>query len=208
MNNNDVKRLGVMLVISSPSGAGKTTLARKLLEEDENIKLSVSVTTRKPRRIEENNKDYIFINEKKFQSMIENNELLEYATVFGNKYGTPKKQVEKRINKGQDVLFDIDWQGTQALREIEPKHLVSVFILPPSTKELEKRLLSRGQDSEKEVKKRMAEANSEITHWAEYDYVIINYDIKKTLDKLKSILFSERLKRIRQIGLIDFVRKF
>ena len=196
-----------MLVISSPSGAGKTTLARKLLEQDDNIKLSVSVTTRKPRKAEKNNKDYIFVDKKKFQEMVKNNDLLEFAKVFGNNYGTPRKPVESRINNGKDVLFDIDWQGTQALREMEPKHLVSVFILPPSTKELEIRLKSRGQDSDDEVKRRMAEANSEITHWAEYDYIIINYEIEKTLKKLKSILITERLKRVRQIGLIDFVRK-
>ena len=207
MKRNKINRLGIMLVISSPSGAGKTTLARKLLEQDDNIKLSVSVTTRKPRKAEKNNKDYIFVEKQKFQKMVKNNDLLEFAKVFGNNYGTPRKPVESRINNGKDVLFDIDWQGTQALREMEPKHLVSVFILPPSTKELEIRLKSRGQDSDDEVKRRMAEANSEITHWAEYDYIIINYEIEKTLKKLKSILITERLKRVRQIGLIDFVRK-
>ena len=207
MKRNKINRLGIMLVISSPSGAGKTTLARKLLEQDDNIKLSVSVTTRKPRKAEKNNKDYIFVDKKKFQEMVKNNDLLEFAKVFGNNYGTPRKPVESRINNGKDVLFDIDWQGTQALREMEPKHLVSVFILPPSTKELEIRLKSRGQDSDDEVKRRMAEANSEITHWAEYDNIIINYEIEKTLKKLKSILITERLKRVRQIGLIDFVRK-
>ena len=207
MNNSKIKRLGIMLVISSPSGAGKTTLARKLLQEDQEIKLSVSVTTRKPRKTEKNKKDYIFIDESQFQSMVKNNELLEFAKVFGNNYGTPRAPVEKRISDGKDVLFDIDWQGTQALREMEPKHLVSVFILPPSTKELEKRLQSRGQDSPEVVKKRMDEANSEITHWAEYDYIIINNDIEKTLEKLKAILISERLRRVRQVGLIDFVRK-
>ena len=194
MKRNKINRLGIMLVISSPSGAGKTTLARKLLEQDDNIKLSVSVTTRKPRKAEKNNKDYIFVDKKKFKEMVKNNELLEFAKVFGNNYGTPRKPVESRINNGKDVLFDIDWQGTQALREMEPKHLVSVFILPPSTKELEIRLKSRGQDSDDEVKRRMAEANSEITHWAEYDYIIINYEIEKTLKKLKSILITERLK--------------
>ena len=207
MKRNKINRLGIMLVISSPSGAGKTTLARKLLEQDDNIKLSVSVTTRKPRKEEKNNKDYIFVDEQKFQEMVKNNDLLEFAKVFGNNYGTPRNLVESRINNGKDVLFDIDWQGTQALREMEPKHLVSVFILPPSTKELEIRLKSRGQDSDEEVKRRMAEASSEITHWAEYDYIIINYQIEKTLKKLKSILITERLKRVRQIGLIDFVRK-
>ena len=205
--NNKIKRLGIMLVISSPSGAGKTTLARKLLEQDKEIKLSISVTTRKPRKVEKNNEDYIFITEDKFKKMVKKNELLEFAEVFGNNYGTPRKLVEKRISEGKDVLFDIDWQGTQALRELEPKHLVSVFILPPSTQELEKRLQSRGQDSPEEVKKRMSAAHSEITHWAEYDYIIINNDLDLTLEKLKSILITERLKRVRQIGLIDFVRK-
>ncbi len=205
--NNKIKRLGIMLVISSPSGAGKTTLARKLLEQDKEIKLSISVTTRKPRKVEKNNEDYIFITEDKFKKMVKKNELLEFAEVFGNNYGTPRKPVEKRISEGKDVLFDIDWQGTQALRESEPKHLVSVFILPPSTQELEKRLQSRGQDSPEEVKKRMSAAHSEITHWAEYDYIIINNDLDLTLEKLKSILITERLKRVRQIGLIDFVRK-
>ena len=205
--NKKVKRLGIMLVISSPSGAGKTTLARKLLKQDKEIKLSVSVTTRKPRKMEKNYKDYIFISEKKFMQMVKNKELLEFAKVFGNNYGTPRDVVEERIKNGMDVLFDIDWQGTQALREAEPKHLVSVFILPPSTAELERRLKTRGQDSVKEVKRRMSEAHSEITHWAEYDYIIINNDVDKTLEKLKSILNSERLKRERQIGLIDFVRE-
>ena len=205
--NKKVKRLGIMLVISSPSGAGKTTLARKLLKQDKEIKLSVSVTTRKPRKMEKNYKDYIFISEKKFMQMVKNKELLEFAKVFGNNYGTPRDVVEERIKNGMDVLFDIDWQGTQALRESEPKHLVSVFILPPSTAELERRLKTRGQDSVKEVKRRMSEAHSEITHWAEYDYIIINNDVDKTLEKLKSILISERLKRERQIGLIDFVRE-
>ena len=208
MKKSKINRLGIMLVISSPSGAGKTTLARKLLDQDDNIKLSVSVTTRNPRNSEKNNKDYIFVSKEKFQEMVKNNDFLEFAKVFGNNYGTPRTPVENRINNGKDVLFDIDWQGTQALRETEPKHLVSVFILPPSTKELEIRLKSRGQDSDEEVKRRMAEANSEITHWAEYDYIIINYEIEKTLKKLKSILITERLKRERQVGLSDFIRRF
>ena len=207
MKKNKINRLGIMLVISSPSGAGKTTLARKLLEQDNDIKLSISVTTRKPRKLEKNNKDYIFVDNDKFQDMVKNNELLEFAQVFGNNYGTPRKPVENRVHNGKDVLFDIDWQGTQALREMGPNHLVTVFILPPSTKEFEIRLKSRGQDSDDEVKRRMAEANSEITHWAEYDYIIINYEIDETLEKLKSILITERLKRVRQVGLIDFVRK-
>ena len=207
MKKKQIKRLGLMLIISSPSGAGKTTLARKLLQEDTNIELSISVTTRKPRALEKNKKDYIFINNKEFDKLIKNNALLEHAKVFGNRYGTPKNPILKKLRSGIDVLFDIDWQGTQALKEKELKKIVSVFILPPSKKDLEKRLISRGQDSDKEVKKRMAEANSEITHWPEYDYVIVNDDIKETLKKLKSILNAERLKRNRQTGLTDFVRK-
>jgi len=202
-----IQRFGIMLVISSPSGAGKTTLARKIIKEDNNLELSISVTTRKPRNIEKNKVDYIFVSDKKFNNMIVNDEFLEYASVFGNRYGTPKNPTLKKIKLGKDILFDIDWQGTQALKEKEPKHLVSVFILPPSTKELEKRLLNRAQDSQEEVRKRMSEASSEITHWAEYDYVIINDNLEYTLEKLKSILQAERLKRFRQIGLNDFVRK-
>ena len=202
-----IKRSGIMLVVSSPSGAGKTTLARKLIQEDKNIELSISTTTRKPRKLEKNKQDYIFVSERKFNKMIEKNMFLEHATVFGNKYGTPKDPILKKIKAGKDFIFDIDWQGTQELKEKEPKHLVSVFILPPSTAELEKRLIKRGQDSIKEVKKRMSEAVAEITHWAEYDYVIINDDLEKTLKKLKGILETERLKRERQTGLINFIRE-
>ena len=202
-----IKRSGIMLVVSSPSGAGKTTLARKLIQEDKNIELSISTTTRKPRKLEKNKQDYIFVSERKFNKMIEKNMFLEHATVFSNKYGTPKDPILKKIKAGKDFIFDIDWQGTQELKEKEPKHLVSVFILPPSTAELEKRLIKRGQDSIKEVKKRMSEAVAEITHWAEYDYVIINDDLEKTLKKLKGILETERLKRERQTGLINFIRE-
>ena len=196
-----------MLVISSPSGAGKTTLARKLIEKDRNIELSISVTTRKPRKKEKNKEDYIFVTEKRFDTMINQNMFFEHATVFGNKYGTPKGPIMKKLQAGKDILFDIDWQGTQEIKEKESKYLVTVFILPPSTKELEKRLLNRAQDTNKEVKKRMSEAVSEITHWAEYDYVIINDDLTQTLKKLRAILDAERLKRYRQTGLNNFVRK-
>ena len=196
-----------MLVISSPSGAGKTTLARRLVEEDKNINLSISVTTRKKRKLEKNNVDYQFIDAKKFNKLIKEKQFLEYAEVFGNRYGTLRKPVLKNLMLGKDILFDIDWQGTQALKEKEPKHLVSVFILPPSTKELELRLKKRGQDSKEEVNRRMSEANSEITHWPEYDYIIINDNLEQTLKNLKSILDAERLKRIRQVGLNDFVRR-
>ena len=201
-----INRIGIMLVISSPSGAGKTTLARRLVDKDVNINLSVSVTTRKKRKSEFNNKDYIFINNSEFDELIIKDKLLEYAEVFGNRYGTLKKPILRDLALGKDILFDIDWQGTQALKEKEPKHLVSVFILPPSTKDLELRLLKRGQDTEHEVKKRMSKANSEITHWPEYDYIIINDNLEVTLEKLRSILEAERLKRVRQTGLNDFVR--
>ena len=201
-----INRIGIMLVISSPSGAGKTTLARKLVDKDANINLSISVTTRKKRKAEFNNKDYIFINNREFDELIIKDKLLEYAEVFGNRYGTLKKPILRDLALGKDILFDIDWQGTQALKEKEPKHLVSVFILPPSTKDLELRLLKRGQDTEREVKKRMSKANSEITHWPEYDYIIINDNLEETLVKLRSILEAERLKRVRQTGLNDFVR--
>ena len=205
--SNKIQRSGILFVISSPSGAGKTTLARKLLDTDNNIELSISVTTRSPRKLEINNKDYIFVNQKSFDNMIRKDMFLEHAEVFGNKYGTLKEPIIEKLQKGKDILFDIDWQGTQELKEKESKHLVSVFILPPSTKELEKRLLSRAQDSKETVSKRMSEAVSEITHWAEYDYVIINDDLEQTLQKLISILIAERLKRERQTGLNNFVRK-
>ena len=205
--SNKIQRSGILFVISSPSGAGKTTLARKLIDIDNNIELSVSVTTRLPRKLEENNKDYIFVNQKSFDNMIKQDMFLEHAEVFGNKYGTLKDPIITKLQKGIDIIFDIDWQGTQELKEKESKHLVSVFVLPPSTKELEKRLLNRAQDSKETVSKRMSEAVSEMTHWAEYDYVIINDDLEETLQKLISILTAERLKRERQTGLNNFVRK-
>lgn len=205
--NNKIKRSGILFVISSPSGAGKTTLARKLIETDNNIELSISVTTRHPRKSEKNNKDYVFVNEKSFETMIKKNKFLEHAEVFGSKYGTLKKPIFEKLKKGKDILFDIDWQGTQELKEKESEHLVSVFILPPSTRELKKRLLKRAQDSIEVVRKRMSAATSEMTHWAEYDYVIINNDLDQTLQKLVAILTAERLKRKRQTGLNNFVRE-
>ncbi len=205
--DNKIQKSGILFVISSPSGAGKTTLARKLLDIDNNIELSISVTTRPPRKLEKNKIDYIFVDEKSFENMIKKNMFLEHAEVFGNKYGTLREPILAKLNKGKDILFDIDWQGTQELKEKESKHLVSVFILPPSTKELEKRLLSRAQDSKEVVRKRMSKAISEMTHWAEYDYVIINDDLEITLQKLIAILTAERLKRERQTGLNSFVRE-
>ena len=207
MIEKKIKRMGIMFVVSSPSGAGKTTLARQLLKDDKNIELSVSFTTRKKREAEENNKDYIFVGEKVFNNMVQEGKFLEHANVFGNKYGTPRESVLEKLSQGKDILFDIDWQGTQALREKEPKHVVSIFILPPSKNILETRLIARAQDTKEEVKKRMSQANAEITHWPEYDYLIINDDLEKTSKNLKAILIAERLKRNRQTGLNDFVRE-
>ena len=207
MIEKKIKRMGIMFVVSSPSGAGKTTLARQLLKDDKNIELSVSFTTRKKREAEENNKDYIFVGEKVFNNMVQEGKFLEHANVFGNKYGTPRESVLEKLSQGKDILFDIDWQGTQALREKEPKHVVSIFILPPSKNILKTRLIARAQDTKEEVKKRMSQANAEITHWPEYDYLIINDDLEKTSKYLKAILIAERLKRNRQTGLNDFVRE-
>ena len=195
-----------MLVLSSPSGAGKTTLSRRLLEFDPNVMLSVSVTTRKIRPGEEQGRDYRFINRKQFDAMVEKNELLESAEVFDNYYGTPAKPVMEALATGRDVLFDIDWQGTQQLREKARNDLVSVFVLPPSIPELQRRLHSRAQDNYETIHRRMAKASDEMSHWAEYDYVVINRDLDQAFDEMKAILAAERLKRERQPGLSDFVR--
>ena len=201
------KRRGLMLVMSSPSGAGKTTLSRMLLaDEAEEVVMSVSATTREPRPGEENGKDYYFVPHDRFREMIEGNELLEHAIVFENRYGTPRGPVMDALNQGKDVLFDIDWQGTQQLAESAGDDLVRVFVLPPSIDELENRLKKRAQDSEETVKKRMEKAESEISHWAEYDYVLINDDLEKTYQKLREILNAERLRRRRRPGLSEFVR--
>lgn len=199
-------RRGMLLVLSSPSGAGKTTLAKALLASDPDIRLSVSVTTRKPRPGEIEGKDYYFRDEAGFLAMRDNGELLEWAKVFGNYYATPRQPVEDAIASGQDVLFDIDWQGTQQVKEKLPQDLVRVFILPPSSSVLESRLKTRAQDTAEVVAQRMAEASAEISHWQEYDYVIINADLEKSGAGLKSILTAERLKRDRLLGLSDFVR--
>jgi len=201
-----VARRGLMLVLSSPSGAGKTTLSRRLLEFDPNVMLSVSVTTRKIRPGEEQGRDYRFINRKQFDAMVEKNELLESAEVFDNYYGTPAKPVIEALATGRDVLFDIDWQGTQQLREKARNDLVSVFVLPPSIPELQRRLHSRAQDNYETIHRRMAKASDEMSHWAEYDYVVINRDLDQAFDEMKAILAAERLKRERQPGLSDFVR--
>ena len=201
-----IARRGVLLVLSSPSGAGKTTLSRALLEGDGGIRLSISVTTRTPRPGEVDGKDYIFVDREKFDAMRLNGDLLEWATVFGNSYGTPRAPVEAAIARGEDVLFDIDWQGAQQLSEKMAGDLVRVFILPPSGSVLETRLKGRAQDPPEVVAKRMAEASAEISHWAEYDYVIVNADLAVSIEGLRSILAAERLKRERLLGLSQFVR--
>ncbi|GJM01296.1 MAG: guanylate kinase [Methyloligella sp.] len=205
-NSKDIERRGLMYVLSSPSGAGKTSIATKLIDQDKNIDMSISMTTRKARPGEIDGKDYIFVNEDQFNKAIENNELLEWAEVFGNFYGTPRKAVEQKLENGQDVLFDIDWQGTQQLHEKVGKDLVRLFILPPSVKVLEDRLKRRGQDEDHIVAARMKEAANQISHWAEYDYVIINENLDESLGEVQNILNAERLKRERRVGLSAFVR--
>jgi guanylate kinase len=204
--NPKIERRGLLLVLSSPSGAGKTSLSRALLDTDPHIALSVSVTTRKPRPGEVDGRDYFFVDEKTFKIMAEEDQLLEWATVFGNYYGTPRAPIEQAIAAGRDVLFDIDWQGTQQLSERMAGELVRVFVLPPSGEALEQRLRRRAQDPDEVVSKRMAEASSEISHWAEYDYVIVNANLDESSDALRAILAAERLRRDRMTGLSSFVR--
>jgi guanylate kinase len=201
-----IARRGLMLVLSSPSGAGKTTLSRRLLDEDKGVALSVSVTTRKMRPGEKDGRDYTFIDRKGFDALIDKDELLEWAEVFDNYYGTPRKPVMDALAAGRDVLFDIDWQGTQQLREKARNDLVSVFILPPSVSELELRLHKRAQDDYETIHRRMAKASDEMSHWAEYDYVVINRDLDQAFADVKAVLAAERVKRERQPGLSDFVR--
>ena len=200
-------RRGLMLVLSSPSGAGKTTLTRRLLADDKDVVMSVSATTRDPRPGEEDGKDYYFVSPERFDEMANKDQLLEDATVFGNRYGTPREPVAQALLWGKDVIFDIDWQGTQQLmsssRAID---LVRIFILPPSISTLEQRLRSRAQDSDQTVAARMAKAESEISHWAEYDYVLVNDDLDQTLETMQAIVRAERFKRERRPGMSDFVR--
>jgi guanylate kinase len=200
-----IARRGLMLVLSSPSGAGKTTLSRMLLKSDPSVELSVSVTTRPRRANEKNGRDYRFIQKAQFERMLQKGELLESAEVFGNLYGTPRAPVERALAAGRDVLFDIDWQGTQQL-EKAGRDLVTIFVLPPSAADLERRLRTRAQDSDDVIGSRMAKAADEMSHWAEYDYVIINKDIDQAFAEVRAILTAERLKRVRQTGLSDFVR--
>lgn len=201
-----ISRRGMMLVLSSPSGAGKTSISRRLLAEETGIVMSVSATTRPMRPGEVDGKDYYFYDKATFDAMVGKGEFLEHATVFGNSYGTPKKPVWDALNAGLDVLFDVDWQGTQKLKESAKEHLVSVFVLPPSIEELERRLKGRGQDSDEVVAGRMARARNEIEHYAEYDYIIVNDDLDRSVDDVKAILRAERQRKERKTGLVDFVR--
>src|SRR6204780_1146133 len=198
---------GLILVLSSPSGAGKTTLSRLLIERMAGLKMSVSATTRPMRPGEVEGRDYLFVDKARFEQMVEHDELLEWATVFDNRYGTPRVPVETALAAGQDVLFDIDWQGTQQLREKARADVVSVFILPPSAADLEKRLHSRAQDSDAVIRSRINRATHELSHWAEYDYIVINHDIDEAFAEVQSILKAERLKSELRTGLTTFVRK-
>ncbi len=202
----NIARRGLMLVLSSPSGAGKTTLSRMLLKADRGVTLSVSVTTRSKRRGERDGRDYHFIDRARFKAMVKKSELLEWAEVFGHWYGTPRRPVLNALKAGRDVLFDIDWQGTQQLSEKARDDLVSVFILPPTVNELERRLKRRAQDSKAVIGARMAKAAGEMSHWPEYDYVIVNRDLAEAFAEIQAILAAERLKRERQVGLSEFVR--
>ncbi|MCP3382629.1 MULTISPECIES: guanylate kinase [unclassified Bradyrhizobium] len=201
-----VERRGLMFVLSSPSGAGKTTLSRLLIDRMPGLRMSVSATTRSMRPGEVDGRDYLFVDKPRFDAMVKGDELLEWATVFDNSYGTPRAPVEAALSAGQDVLFDIDWQGTQQLREKARADVVSVFILPPSAGDLEKRLHSRAQDSDEVIRKRMSRASHEMSHWAEYDYIVINHNVDDAFAEVQSILKAERLKRERRTGLVSFVR--
>jgi guanylate kinase len=201
-----IGRRGFMLVLSSPSGAGKTSIARQLLADDANLTLSVSATTRPARSNEVDGRDYHFVNQERFDAMVAADEFLEYATVFDNSYGTPKADVMAVLEAGGDVLFDIDWQGTQQVANAAGDDLVSVFILPPSRAALQGRLESRAQDSEEVVAARMAKASDEISHYREYDYIIVNDDLDNSVGAVRAILAAERLRRDRQVGMTEFVR--
>jgi guanylate kinase len=199
-------RRGLMLVLSSPSGAGKTTLSRKLLEIEPTMELSVSVTTRPPRPGEVDGRDYHFIDHARFDAMARNKELLEWAEVFGNMYGTPRAPVEAAMAAGRDIVFDIDWQGTQQLGQSARADMASIFVLPPSIRELERRLRIRAQDDEAVIRRRMAKAADELSHWPEYDYVVVNDDLDRAFADVRTILAAERLKRQRQPELSSYVR--
>jgi guanylate kinase len=205
MSNEHRLRRGLMFVLSSPSGAGKSTLARRLAESDNSVDVSVSVTTRPARPGEVEGREYFFVDKAAFERMADAGDLLEWARVFDNFYGTPKDPVERALATGRDLMFDVDWQGARALRAAAAADVVSVFILPPNVGELERRLRGRAQDADEVIARRMAKSASEISHWDEYDYVIVNDDVDAALDKLTRILHAERLKRIRQTWLTEFV---
>lgn len=207
MQDGYIQRRGLMLVLSSPSGAGKTTISRRLREEDSNLRMSISTTTRPMRAGEQEGVDYHFVDAATFEREVAEGAFLEHAKVFGNWYGTPRAPVERMLAGGHDVLFDIDWQGTQQLRESAREDLVSVFILPPSTQALAERLRARARDPEPVVQQRMAKASDEMSHWAEYDYVVVNENVPDSVRRVEAILQAERLRRERQTGLGDFVRK-
>jgi guanylate kinase len=200
------RRRGLLIVLSSPSGAGKTTISRLLMESDHEITMSVSATTRPKRPGEVEDVDYHFVEDAEFEQMITAGEFVEWAPVFGYRYGTPKNPVKAALKAGRDILFDIDWQGTQQLQAAMGEDLVTIFILPPSMRELERRLRARGTDSAEVIQDRMARAASEISHWPEYEYVLVNTDADQCLAQVRSIVAAERLKRQRQIGLVPFVR--
>lgn len=201
-----LQRRGLMFVLSSPSGAGKTTITRALLQNNADLEISISATTRSRRPGEVDGQDYYFVDIPQFNAMVENGEMLEHAKVFGNYYGTPRQPVEEALNRGNDVIFDIDWQGTQQLREQRESDLVTLFLLPPNSKELERRLRTRAQDNEETIRHRMDKASDEMTHYSEYDYVLINNNVDVAIQHAQHILDSERLKRHRIVGLSDFVR--
>lgn len=205
MAQGEIKRRGLMLVLSSPSGAGKTTISLALLDREPNLNLSISATTRPPRPGERDGADYRFVTQDIFDAMVVQGEFLEHAVVFGHSYGTPRAPVEAALAAGRDMLFDIDWQGAQQLKEKARADLVGVFVLPPSTAELAARLRRRAQDPEDVVSARMAKAADEMSHWAEYDYVLVNREVEESVAAVQAILRAERLKRERQVGLHDFV---
>ena len=205
--DNALARRGLMFILSSPSGAGKTTISRMLLDADPSIKLSVSVTTRPPRPGEKDGVHYYFVDDAEFDRMVEEDDFYEWAHVFGYRYGTPKGAIRNALKEGQDFLFDIDWQGTQQLKQKDDQDVVTVFILPPSLAELRQRLESRAQDTPEVIDSRMERARGEISHWAEYDFVVINDDVQACFAKVREVLDAERMRRTRQTGLIPFVRE-
>ena len=206
-HENELQRRGLMLVLSSPSGAGKPTLARRLVEIDKNLRISISVTTRAPRQNEVNGRDYHFVSEDVFRSMADSGQFLEHARVFGHFYGTPVQAVNESLSNGSDILFDIDWQGAQQITEHARNDVVKIFVLPPSTDELARRLRTRAQDPKRVLSERMAKAADEITHWPEYDYVIVNEDLEIATNQINNILCAERLRRHRRTGLSKFVER-